>query len=177
MLKARIDGDALDETGLGFVLADEVGAEAAADLLGEFIRVFCDRGIVCERLQNERQVFDRHAFAEEVLQDALDDAEVDQVGEEFGDEGGVGLLDAVDERLDFLAREDEVGDLFEGFREVGDHHGCGIHDAVAIDFGGAFFFFCDPDGFNAEDGFACGDAFEVDHAAGDIHGKPAVGDH
>ena len=70
-----------------------------------------------------------------------------------------------------------MGDLFEGFREVGDHHRCGIHDAVAIDFGGAFFFFCDPDGFNAEDGFACGDAFEVDHAARDIHGEPAVGDH
>ena len=174
LLEAGVEGDGFDEAGFGFVLGDEVGAEAAADLFGEFVRVFRDRGVVGDGLEDEREVFDRHAFAEEVLEDALDDAEVDEIGEEFGDEGGVGFLDAVDEALDLLAAEDEVGDLFEGFGEVGDEDGDGIDDAVAVDFGGAFLFFRDPDGFDVEDGFAGGDAFEGDVGAGDIHGEPAV---
>ena len=54
LFQARVDCDALDKPRLAFVLADEVGAEASADLLGEFIRIFCYWSIVGECLQDER---------------------------------------------------------------------------------------------------------------------------
>ena len=50
LFQARVDSDALDKTRLAFVLADEVGAEAAADLLGEFVWIFCHWRIVGECL-------------------------------------------------------------------------------------------------------------------------------
>ena len=177
LLKARIERNRFDEARLGFVLGDEIGAEALADLLGEFVGVFRDGGVISDGFENEREVFDRHAFAEEVLENALDDAEVDEIGEEFGDERGVGFLHAVHEALDLLAAQDQVGALFEGFRQVRDQDRDGIDDAVAVDFGGAFFLLGDPDGFNAENGFAGRDAFERDVAATDIHREPAVRDN
>jgi len=86
LLHAGIECDGFDLAGLGFVLGNEIGAEALADLLGEFVGVFGDGGVVGDGFEDEGEVFDGHALAEEVLEDALDDAEIDEVGEEFGDE-------------------------------------------------------------------------------------------
>ena len=158
LLEAGIERDGFDEAGFGLVLGDEIGAQALADLLGEFVGVFRNGGVIGDRFENEGEVFDRHAFAEEVLENALDDAEVDEIGEEFGDERGVGFLHAVDEALNLLAAQDQVSALFEGFSQVRDQDRDGIDDAVAVDLGGAFFLLGDPDGFDAEDGFAGRDA-------------------
>ena len=48
LFEARSDGDAFDEAGFGLVLADEISSEAAADLFGEFIGVFCNGSVVGE---------------------------------------------------------------------------------------------------------------------------------
>ena len=72
LLEARVEGDGFDEAGLGFVLGDEIGAEAFADLLGEFVGIFGDGGVVGEGLEDGLEVADRHAFPQEGLEDLLE---------------------------------------------------------------------------------------------------------
>ena len=155
MFEGRIQGDGTDERRLRLVLGDKIRAQASPDLLGKFVWIFGDGGVVGDGFENEGKVFDRHAFSEKVLQDALDDAEVDKIGKQFGDKRGVGFFDAIDKALDLLPSEDEVGYLLERFCQMGDEHGDCIYHAIAIDFCGAFFLFGDPNGLDAEDGLAC----------------------
>ena len=83
----------------------------------------------------------------------------------------------IDERLDILSAENEMGGALNGFGEVGDEDGAWVDDRVPVDFGGATFVIGDPSGIDSEDGFHGGLAFEGHWAIGDIHGEPAAGDN
>ena len=89
LFEAWVEGDGLEEAWLAFEFADEVEAEAFTDLFGEVIGIFGDGGKVGDAFHDHGEVFDGDAFAEEVLEDPLNDPDIDEVGDEFVDQGGV----------------------------------------------------------------------------------------
>jgi hypothetical protein len=103
-------------------LGNEIGAESAADLFGKLVGIFGDWGKVRNGFENEWEVSDGNAFAKQTLKDSLEDAKVYEIRQQFGDEGGIGFLNAVDEALYLLTSENVVGDIFEGFRKMGDEY-------------------------------------------------------
>ena len=54
LFQSGVDCDRFDQTGFGFVLSDEIRAESSADLFGEFVGIFGDRGEVRNGFENER---------------------------------------------------------------------------------------------------------------------------
>ena len=116
LFQPGINRDRFDQPWLGFILGDEIGAESAADLFGKFVGIFGDWGKVRNGFENEWEVSDGDAFAKQTLKDPLDDAKVYEIRKQFGDEGRIGFLNAIDEALYLLAAQDVMGDIFEGFR-------------------------------------------------------------
>ena len=65
------------------------------------------------------------------MQDLLYFAEGERFGNEFVDELGVTVAEAIEQTFGFLACEQFVGVLADDFREVGGEHGGLIDDRVA----------------------------------------------
>jgi len=81
----------------------------------------------------------------------------------------------IDDGLDFLTAEEEMGVDLERLGEMRDENRSGIDDGEAVDLGGLLLGLVDPGGLEVEDGLARGDTLEADLAAGNIHGQPAAG--
>src|SRR5262249_34989913 len=118
------------------VFRHEVQAETAADELAEVVGVLGERSEIRDAFEDEREIEDRDVLAKKILEDALDDAEGDEVGQEFCDERGVRRLEMIDQRLDLLAAEKVVRAGLERLGKMGDEHRRRIDDRVVVELGG-----------------------------------------
>ena len=96
-------------------------------------------------------------------------------GNEFGNDGAVGLLEVVEQVLHVLPAEDFVAVALDGLGKMGDEDGGGIHDGVAADLGVFAFGVGDPGGGELEDRLDGGQALENGLAVGGVHGEPMAG--
>ena len=87
------------------VRRDDRAAERLAGVLGEQRRVAREARLVADRLDDRAEVADRDALAQQRLQHALDLAEREHVGHDLLDDGGVGLLELVEQLARLLAGE------------------------------------------------------------------------
>ena len=86
VFRAGVEGDAVDDVLLVAVLAADGAGEAVADGFGEHFDVLGLGGPFAEDFEDRFEIADRHAFAEEVLQDFLQFAGLDLGGDDFFDE-------------------------------------------------------------------------------------------
>jgi hypothetical protein len=93
--QARIDGDDREEAVL-CVFSRNVPRERRAHAFGEKVDVFAGARCVGKRLEDHHEIAHGNAFAQEILQDALDLADREQSGNEFVDDDRIVRLDVVD---------------------------------------------------------------------------------
>src|SRR6185436_12310970 len=111
-------------------------------------------------LEDADEIPDGDAYGEEILENALHLANVQLRGDQFVDDGGMGLLEVIQKLLDILPAENFMRTAFDGFREVRHQNGGRIDDGVAGDFGIFAFDLGDPGGGKLEDRFSGGNALE-----------------
>src|SRR5690606_4919324 len=160
------------DAGPRFVLGNKIRTQAAANQFAQIVRLFRNRRVVGDTLEDHRQAEDRHTLAQQVLQHTLDDAEVDEVRQELGNEGRVGALHVVDQRLHVLPPQQQVGGTLEDLGKVGDHDGRRVHDRVSVELGCLALAGVDPHRIKPEDRFAAGGASQGDLAAAHVHRHP-----
>ena len=176
LLQSRIERECFHHAGLALVVRDKIDAEPAADLFGKVVGIFRDRREVGDALHDDREIFDRDAFAQKVLQHALDDADIHEIGNEFAHERGVRFLHVIHERLHVLPSEDEVRRAFDGFGKMRDQHRARIDDGVAVNLRRALFLLADPRRIDAKNRLDRGDAFQRHRAVRHVHREPAIRD-
>ena len=92
LFKLRIERDRLEPATLRLVGFDDLGAERAPGVFGEFVRIFCGVGVVADFFQDAGEIANGNALGEQVLQDALHLADVELRGNQFGHHGRMRFL-------------------------------------------------------------------------------------
>jgi hypothetical protein len=110
LLETRVERDRLDHASFRFVLADEIHPEPFPHLLRQVVGIFRERREIGDALEDDAEVADRDAFAQEILQDTLNDADVDQVGDQLAHQGRILFLHVIDQALHILPAEDQMRD-------------------------------------------------------------------
>jgi hypothetical protein len=134
-----------------------------------------DGGPVGERLDDGLHVPDRDALAQEVVEDALEVGDLDQLGHGLFDELGGLCAECLDEVVDLLAGEQLVGVLLDDLGDVCGQHAGGIDDGVVHGFGALALAGIDPPRVEAEGGLA--GRLALEGAGGDarVHRHKAAG--
>ena len=90
-----------------------------------------DGGSIEQRFEDGREVANRNLLAQKLLQDFLHFAEAENFGNQFLDQLGMALAQAIEQALGFLAGQQFVGMLADDFGQVGGEHGSLIDDGIA----------------------------------------------
>ena len=142
---------------------------------GEDFEVLGSRSPFAEGFEDGLQVANGDAFAEEVVQDALQLAGLDLRGDDFFDQGGGFFLELLEEGSDFFAGDQLGGVGLDDFGDVGSQDTGGFDDGVVHHFGLGALAFGDPPGGETEGGFLGFDALEAAAGGTGIHGEVLTG--
>ena len=103
LLKARIESDGADGTGFVLKWTDDLRAESATGVFGEFVGILGEMRVIADFLEDAGEIANGDSLGEEVLEDTLNLADGELGRNQFVDDGGVGLLEIIEESLHILA--------------------------------------------------------------------------
>src|SRR5579883_570045 len=150
LLPFRREGDERDIAILRGRLLADLARQARADMLGEHRDVAGMGADLGDAFENGRQVTDRDALVQQVLQDALHGADADLARDDVGDELVLLLVQLVEELLG-LGIGEQLGHIaLHGLGEVGRQHRRRIDDRIALEHGLFAIAFRHPHGGQAE---------------------------
>src|SRR5438876_813057 len=158
LFEARLQGDGAEFSGFNLTDLGELRANGAPGVLGKFVRILGNAGVITDFLKDASQIANGDAFGEKVLKNPLHLADVQQIWNQFVHDGRVGLLEIIEQDLDILAAEDLRAIPFDRFGEVGDQDGGGVHKGKAADLRIFAFHVGNPGCGQSEDGFDSGSA-------------------
>ncbi len=121
----------------------DLPAQGLPALLGEEDGILGHARVVGEGLEDHDHVAHRDLLAQEGLQDFLHLAEVEPLRRVL-DDGGIILLEGVEDRLNFLPAEDFGGVPLDDIGEVGRDDARRVDDGVARALGPVALLFGDP---------------------------------
>src|SRR5688572_2955705 len=115
-------------------------------MFGKLVRAFSEMRVIADFLEDAGEIADGNPFGEEILQNALDLADSELRGNEFVHDGGVRLLEMIEQVLYILTAENFVAITLHHLREMGDENGRSIDDSKTPEFGVLAFAVGDPGG-------------------------------
>ena len=74
----------------------KIRPEPATHQLTQIVGIFRQGRVIGDPFQDQREIENRYIFAEQILQHALDDTEIDQVRQQLADERRMRLLHMID---------------------------------------------------------------------------------
>src|SRR5579885_1156414 len=131
LLPLRRQGDERDEAAFAGMRVADLAGEARAHMLGDDRDVAAEAAGLGDAFENGREIADRDALGEEVLQHALDAAQRNLRRDEVGDQLLMGLVELVEQLLRLGIGEQLGHVVLDDLGEMRRHHGLRLDDGVA----------------------------------------------
>src|SRR5688572_9753598 len=122
LFKARIQSDRTDRTILVLEWSNDLRAEGATRVFGEFVRVLRNVRVIPDLLENAGEVTNGNPFGEQILQNALHLANGELCRNQFVHNRWMSLLQIIEQVLHILPAKNFVAVTFDRFGEMRDEH-------------------------------------------------------